>query len=276
MRPFKKVAIVGIGLIGGSLGLAIKQKRLARQVVGVSRREKNLAFAKKIGAIDWGSQDISIIEGADAVLLATPIRVILELAPLISKVIDRNCLVTDVGSTKSVIVKKLSSLFPNYVGSHPLAGSEKTSIIHAQADIFENTLCILTPTAGTRRLALAKIKALWNELGAKIVNLSPALHDRILAFVSHLPHAVAFSLIGAIPLKYLRFAAGGLKDTTRIAASDSELWADILLTNRKNIHNSISLLERNLKRMRDAIREGNRKELIRILEQARAKRNRLL
>ncbi|MFH0912889.1 MAG: prephenate dehydrogenase [Candidatus Omnitrophota bacterium] len=272
MRLFKKVAIVGVGLIGGSMALAIKKKRLAIQIVGVSRHKSTLALAKKSGAIDQGSQDLSIIKDADLVILATPVKTILDLARPILKFIRPDSIVCDVGSTKQEIVSKLSNIFPGFVGSHPLAGSEKRGVSNASSGIFKNSLCILTPTDKTDPKALAKIEKLWHQLGVKVLFLNPDIHDKALSLVSHLPHALAFSLAGIIPTKYLKLGVNSLKDTTRIAVSDSQLWADIFLSNRKNILESIRLFAKNLSKMQSAINKKDRKALIRILEDAKAKR----
>lgn len=272
MRPFNKVAIIGTGLIGGSLALAIKKKRLAYQIIGVSRHKSTLIRARKIHAIDKGSQHINIIKDADLVILATPVKTIFNLAGAVRKLVQQDCIVTDVGSTKSEIVSKLSEIFPNYVGSHPLAGSEKRGITNADADMFKNSLCILTPTKNTSAKAIKKIEKLWKKLGARVVSLSPHTHDRILSFVSHLPHAIAFSLMGIIPKKYLNFGAMGLKDTTRLALSDSRLWADIFLSNRQNILKSIESFQHNLSRIKSAISRKDEKALIKILKKAKARR----
>lgn len=272
---FKKIAIIGTGLIGGSLALAIKKKKIACEIVGVSRHKKSISLAKKIGAIDRGSQDLGIIKNSDLVILATPVNTILNLAPRISGIIDKRCIVTDVGSTKRDIVAKLERIFPNFVGSHPLAGSEKRSILNANAQIFKDSLCILTPTKMTKIPALNKVKLFWRIVGAKTVFLNPKTHDNILSVTSHLPHAVAFALIGIVPDKYFKFSAGGLKDSTRIALSDNELWADIFLSNKKNILKSIDSLQSNLSRIKSAIRLQNRNLLSKILKRAHKKREKL-
>jgi len=272
MRLFNKVAIIGTGLIGGSMALAIKKKCLAHQIIGVSRHKNTLIWGKKSRVIDKGSQDLSIIQDADLVVLATPVNTILKLAGIILKFIRKDSIVTDVGSTKCEIVSKLSKIFPNYVGSHPLAGSEKRGLVNASTDIFKNSLCILTPAKNTNPKALKKIKDLWNRLGARVIFLSPDTHDRILSFVSHLPHVIAFSLIDIVPDKYLKFGATGLKDTTRIALSDSRLWVDILLSNRGNMLESIEHFENNLSRIKSAINKRDERTLIKILKRAKGKR----
>ena len=276
MKIFNKVAIIGTGLIGGSIALAIKNRKLANEVIGVSRKKRNLLLARRRGAIDKGSQELGIIKEADLVILATPVNAILELAPKISKIVKKDCLITDVGSTKEKIVLNLEKIFPNFVGSHPLAGSEKRSIAYADPKILEKSICILTPTKNTNKKALNKIRLLWSKVGARTILLTPQAHDKILSFVSHLPHIAAFSLIGVVPGQYLKFASTGLKDTTRVAASDSELWAEIFLSNQKNILKAIELLENNLKRIKRAIRKNDKKRLSLILNEGKIKRETLL
>lgn len=272
MELFNKVAIIGTGLIGGSLALAIKKNRLAGKIVGVSRHKKSLLLAERRGAIDSGSQALEIIKDADLVIFATPVNVILSLAPKVAKFIKKDCLVTDVGSTKEKIVSSLEKRFPNFVGSHPLAGSEKRSIANAHPGLFKNSLCLLTPTKKTNKRAMEKINLLWKRIGAKTNSLSPEAHDKILAFVSHLPHIVAFSLIESVPGNFLKFGSTGLKDTTRIASSDSELWAEIFLSNQKNILQAVTKLEKNISRIKSVVKTKNKKQLSAILKKAKEKR----
>lgn len=274
MRLFKKVAIVGIGLIGGSLAFAIKKRKLARQIVGVSRHRRTLLLAKQNGVIDSGSLKLDIIKNADLLVLATPPETILQLAPQVAPLISGDCLVTDVGSTKKEIVSQLEKLFPHYLGSHPLAGSEKYGILSANPDIFRDSLCILTPTKKTKSKVIKRITKFWQELGVQVVFLSPSLHDKIISLVSHLPHLVAFSLMGVIPNKYLKFSASGLKDTTRIAASEPKLWADIFLSN-KNTLKTLELFQSNLCSIKKAIKDRNKKSILKILKAAKNKRDAL-
>ena len=275
MRLFNKVAVVGTGLVGGSLAISIKKKGLAGEVVGVSRHAKNIALAVKIGAIDRGSRELGIIKDADLVVLATPVDSIIKLSRKVSRLIRPDCIVMDVGSTKEKIVSCLEGEFANFVGSHPLAGSEKRSIAYAHAGMFKGSLCVLTPTGKTRKPALNKIKKLWESVGARVVLLSPGTHDSILAFVSHLPHVVAFSLINSVPGACLSFASGGLKDTTRIAASDAELWGEILLSNRKNLLRAIGVFQKRLSDIRSALNKEDARSLQRALREAKIKREKL-
>lgn len=275
MRIFNKVVIVGTGLIGGSIALAIKKKNLAREVIGISRRRKSLFLAEKKGAIDTGSLSLDIAKAADLLILATPVNTIMSLARKISRIISSDCIVTDVGSTKKEVSSVLDRLFPNYVGSHPLAGSEKRSIINARADIFKGSLCVLTPTKNTHRQTLKKIKLFWERIGARVVLLGPENHDRALAFVSHLPHIIAFSLINTVPNKYLKLSSTGFRDTTRIAASDSEIWSDIFLSNRRNVLNTLDLLEKDLSRIKSLIQKRDRRSLALMIKKAKARRESL-
>ncbi|MEI6631536.1 MAG: prephenate dehydrogenase [bacterium] len=272
MKLFNKAVIVGTGLIGGSIALGLKKNALAREVIGISRSQKTLSLAKKRKAIDKGSLDLHIARGADLLIFATPPSTVLKLAPALSRIISKDCIVSDASSTKEEIVKRLEKTFRRFVGAHPLAGSEKQGIKHACADIFKGSLCILTPTRNTDQAAIKKIRALWLGLGSRVTFLSPSEHDKALSLVSHLPHITSFATIGTIPASYLKFAASGLRDTTRLAASDSGLWADILLSNRKNILVALSSLEKNLARIKSTIKRNDVKSLARILEAAIYKR----
>ncbi len=276
MKPlFKKVAIVGIGLIGGSIALEIKKRRLASKIVGISRHRKSILKALKIGAIDEGALKLDCINGADLLIIATPVGNILKSGPELLKHINKNCLVTDVGSTKGSIVNSMEKLFPNYVGSHPLAGSEKRGILNAQKNLFARSVCVLTPTDKTNPAALRRVVSFWRFLGAKTMVLNPQEHDKSLCFASHLPHLIAFSLVNAIPTPYFKLGAGGLKDTTRIAASDHILWSDIFLANRSNILKAISVFEKRLKELKTAIKNKNDKLLKKLILESRKKREAL-
>ncbi|MBU1726916.1 MAG: prephenate dehydrogenase [Candidatus Omnitrophica bacterium] len=275
MRLFKKAAIIGVGLIGGSLALAIKKSGLAEKVVGVSRHKKSIDLARKRGAIDEGSLSLDIVKDADLLVFAAPVSVILKLAPEVSRIIKKECVVTDVGSTKKEIVSRLEKIFPGFIGSHPMSGSEKRGVAHANGGLFKDSICILTPTGKTKKGSSSKISLMWKSVGAKNIYLSPDAHDKILSCVSHLPHIAAFSLINAVPDGFLRFASSGLKDTTRIAASEDELWVDIFLSNRKNLLNAIKAFEGALSSIESAIKTNNRTRLAQILKKAKEKREKL-
>jgi len=275
MKMFNKVVIFGTGLIGGSMGFALKRKGLARQIIGFSRQKKNAELARRMGAIDRTAASLGQVQDADLVILAAPVEAIINIAPELAKRLKKGCLVIDVASTKEKIVSRLNKLIPDFVGCHPLAGSEKKGISNAQMDIFADSICIITPVSDTGKSALKKARSLWKKLGAHILLMPAARHDRILAFTSHLPHTVAFSLIGSIPDKFLKISSGGLADTTRIAGSDEILWSQIFLSNRKNLLSSISSFQKKLAAFKSALANKNRKRLIKILAAARKKRGHL-
>lgn len=275
MSTFNKVAIIGTGLIGGSLALAIKKRHLAKEIVGVSLHKESLNIALKRKIIDRGSLSLEIIKGADLLILATPVEVIITQKEEIAKIITKECIVIDVGSTKEKIVASLEKEFPNYLGAHPLAGSEKRGIAYADGAIFDNSLCILTPTKKTAKPVLEKIKNLWLRLGTRVVLLSPKKHDEVLSFVSHLPHVIAFSLINSIPENCLKFASGGLKSSTRISGSDAILWRDIFLSNPRNLLKAIGSFEKNLLKIKSLIRKNDKLALVNTLSKAKKKRDSL-
>jgi prephenate dehydrogenase len=275
MKLFRRVTILGIGLIGGSLALAIKKHRLADTVVGISRRRQTLALARRAGVIDRGSLDLSAARGSDLVIVATPVDTMLSLARQLSAVIGSECMVTDVGSTKRCVVARYETFFSNYLGSHPLAGSEKKGVRFASGVLFAQSLCIITPTAKTKGRVVTKMTKLWRSIGAHIVSMSPERHDRVVAFVSHLPHAAAFSLASSVPKEYLPYGATGLRDTTRIVASDTKLWSSIFLSNPDNITKAITLFQQHLRRLKESIRRGDRRRLQIFLHNAQIKRQEL-
>ncbi len=275
MKIFNKVVIIGTGLIGGSLGLALKKQHLAGQVIGLSRHQKNAKLAKKFGAIDDIGSSLEVVLDADLVILATPIDTIIDLALRIVKKIKKDCIVIDVGSTKECIVSKLSVLMPNFLGCHPLAGSEKKGIANLQDNIFQGSICIITPTAKTKKRTLNTVKLLWKRLGAKIVILSAKKHDAVLALTSHLPHAVAFSLISSIPDRYFGLSSSGLRDTTRISGSDPYLWSEIFLSNRRNLLTALSVFQSKLTALKLALKSKNKKRLTKIILPAQKKREKL-
>lgn len=276
MKLFKKVAIVGVGLIGGSIGLAIKKKKLASEVVGVSRHKGTLQKALKSGAIDRGSLNLSIIRGADLVILCAPVGIIIKQAREVAAQAKEEAIITDVGSTKEEIVVKLGKVFPGFIGAHPLAGSQKRGISNASSKLFKGSICVLTPTPVTKKISLRKVKSFWESLGAKVVFLSPSRHDKILSLASHLPHLLAFSLVYALPRGCFKFAAGGFRDTTRIASSDGRIWSDVFLSNRANILRAVKIFQKQLAAFKSVLSRKDRKKLEAMLKKARLKRESLL
>ena len=279
MAMFNKVAIIGVGLIGGSIGLAVKKKKLASEVVGVFRRRSTLSRALKRGAVDKGYMVIRDgVDGADLVIVASPVSSIPGIVKKAARYAKEGAIITDAGSTKTWIVKSVESDISvsgkvHFVGSHPMAGSEHAGVEFARADLFEKAPCIVTSSAATDRASLNKVIKFWDSLGAIVKVMSPALHDKSVSLISHLPHIVAFGLAGAVPLREFQYAAEGFKDTTRVASSDPELWADIFLTNRREILKAGRLFENYYKGMLKAISKGDYKRTVKFLKRAKLKRD---
>lgn len=285
---FKQVAIVGVGLIGGSLGMVLKRQGLADSVVGIGRRVENLKAAVALGAIDrFVSEAAAGVRGSDLVVLATPVDTYERHLKEWSSALEPGAIVTDVGSVKGPLVSLAEGLIPGsarFVGAHPIAGKEKTGVAAGSVDLFRGARCILTPTARTDSPALEIIRALWEATGAQVVEMDPFVHDRVLGAVSHLPHAVAFALITALlevrerltpELDLLAYAGGGLRDTTRIAASSPEMWRDIFLWNRDNLVAAIEIYERRLAHLKQLIKSGDGPGVEQELERAKQARERL-
>lgn len=279
MKLFNKIAIIGVGLIGGSIGLAVKKRKLAGEVVGVFRRPSTLRKALNGKAVDRGT--MSIREGvhdADLIILAAPVFKIATIAKEVVKFAKDGAVITDVGSTKAWIVDKIEEMLPkessiSFVGSHPMAGSEKKSVEFSRCDLLRNTPCIVTKTIRTDAGSLNRVVNFWKALGAKVSVMSPLGHDRSVSLISHLPHIVAYGLAGAVPLKELKFAAEGFKDTTRVASSDPELWSDIFLTNKKEIAKACRIFEKYYHNVLRAIAAGDYKKTVKLLKSAKSKRD---
>ncbi|MBI4653418.1 MAG: prephenate dehydrogenase/arogenate dehydrogenase family protein [Nitrospirae bacterium] len=244
---FKRIAIIGVGLIGGSFGLALKKSRLCEKIVGIGRNKENLIKAKERGIIDEYFTDASrgVID-ADLILLSTPVGKFQRILERIRGNIKKGAIVTDVGSVKLEVVKGLEPLIPegvSFVGTHPIAGRESSGIADASAEFFAGIRCIVTPTSNTDKNALGKIISLWEAIGSKISLMTPEEHDRVFAIVSHIPHVIAYTLINTImdlDENILQHSGPSLKDMTRIALSPTELWRDICSYNRENIIKSLN------------------------------------
>jgi prephenate dehydrogenase len=274
MAVFRQVTIVGLGLIGGSLGMALRRHRVAARVIGVSRKASTIREAKRRGAIDEGTTNTrQAVVGADLVVIATPVDTIVPYAKRLAPFMRPGSVLTDVGSTKVSIVQQLSSLPRRtaFVGGHPIAGSEQRGIGAATPRLFDGSVCILTPTARTNRRALSAVKRLWAPVAGRVVTMDPRAHDRLLGGTSHLPHLIAFALAGAVGSS-TKCAPRSFLDMTRIAKSDPDLWDDIFLTNRDAILAAAGRFERHWRSLRNAVAHGDRATLRRVL--ASAKRNR--
>ena len=279
MARFNRVTIIGLGLIGGSLGMAIRRRRLARDVVGVSRSRATLRLAKARGAIDWGTTDAQeAVEAADLVILATPVDTIVPQAKRLARLMRKGSILTDVGSVKSAIVRALDQGLPRgvaFVGGHPLAGSEQRGIEAASPTLFDRSVCLLTPTARTVPQALARVRQLWRPIVGQVTLLPPQVHDRLLADTSHLPHLLAFCLAATLKTDRLGRLPQSALDMTRVAKSDPDLWDDIFAGNRTELLAAIRRFERHWYRVRAQLRRGDRSALRRFLADAKSKRDAL-
>ncbi|MBO1225363.1 MAG: prephenate dehydrogenase/arogenate dehydrogenase family protein [Candidatus Scalindua sediminis] len=279
---FGIVAVIGTGLIGGSIGLGLKERRLAKLVIGAGHRKVSINKALQIKAIDEGTIDIEkAVKRADIVILATSVDLIPDLARKAIPLMKRSAILTDVGSTKGYIVSQINKEIKdkcgrndlNFIGAHPLAGSEQRGIESARPDLFEDSVCILTPTNLSSKRCVEKISNMWKALGAKISILKPHVHDEIVAFTSHLPHFIASELTNVVDEKHWKFGANGLRDTTRIASGDPKLWLSIWKQNRVKIIEALQCFSEETKSMLRDMEEENDNEILNRLKKAKALRD---
>lgn len=285
---FKQVAIIGVGLIGGSLGMIIRRKALADHVIGIGRRIENLKTAVELGAIDRYVADAKEgVRGADLVILATPVDTYERHLKEWAHCLAPGAIVSDVGSVKGPLVERSEAAVPagvHFVGAHPIAGKEKTGVAAGSDQLFKGARCILTPTKQTNPQALERVRQLWEETGSILLTMDPYVHDQILGAVSHLPHVAAFALMNALAdlrdhqvaaLDLAGHSGGGLRDTTRIAASSPEMWRDIFLWNRDNVVSYIDQYERALEELKQLIKAGDAAGIEKALERAKGEREKL-
>ena len=277
---FERAAIIGTGLIGGSMGLAVGRRGLVGRVTGVARTQATLDRALAVGAADDVTTDpVEAVADADLVYLATPVGSVPAILETIAPHLPDGCLVTDGGSTKREIVDAASVLPAgvDFVGGHPLAGSEQSGPSAASADLFAGTVYFLTPVAATDASALARMRELVEGIGARPVEVDPREHDRMLAGTSHLPHLVAAALCNAVAQlpELSQFAGAGFRDATRIAASPPEMWRDILLSNADEVGASLADLREGLECWEAALAQGDGDALTELLERARQVRERM-
>lgn len=260
---FERVAVLGLGLLGGSLAAAAKARGVARCVVGSARRQGPLESALRDGIVDEIADARAAVSGADLVVLATPVgtmpSVLQEVAPHLAE----NALVTDVGSVKGILTDTLPGLLPAgvvFVGAHPMAGSHDKGVEHASATLFEGACCVLTPLADTPSAAVERIRCFWSALGARVVFRDPEAHDAEVAWTSHVPHILAYAFAHALeraPDTAGELAATGFADFTRIAQSDAALWGDILAANSKAIAGPLQAFGEALGELASAIERGD-------------------
>jgi len=255
----KHLVVIGTGLIGGSVALALKRAGCVERITGVGRSVENLEEAVRLGVIDGFEHDIATaVADADMVLVAVPVAACDQVFSALAKSLPDTAIVTDAGSTKqSVMVsaEKHLKYVSQFVPAHPIAGTEHSGAAAAFAELFEDKKCILTPSKQTDAKALQQVQLMWEAVGSRVTMMSAAEHDDVLAAVSHLPHLAAFAIVNAVGKSdhAFRFAAGGFRDFTRIASSSPEMWRDIALCNQRAIVDKIDALQEELSALRDAL-----------------------
>ncbi|CAN5909323.1 prephenate dehydrogenase/arogenate dehydrogenase family protein [soil metagenome] len=278
MNSKQTVAIIGVGLIGGSIGLALRSRGLADRVVGVGRDPGRLEEARRLGAVDSWSTDMAHgVAEAGVVVICTPVTRIVEDIRRAAESVPAGALITDAGSTKRRIVEQVEQHDPArsaFVGAHPLAGSERTGAAAARAELFEGRTCVLTPTPRTPVDRLDHARRFWQSLGCRIVELGLEEHDQALARTSHLPHAVAAALASAVPDDWLPLAAGAYRDGTRVAGADGALWAGIFLENRQQVFEALKAFQHQLSTFEQALARSDVSAIQDWWETARQRRQR--
>lgn len=280
---FRKITIVGVGLLGGSLGLAIKKRRLAKEVVGCVRRAVSVAECLKLNAVDLATRDVrEAVSGADLIILCTPLS---QMQPLIKQMLPalkRGAIVTDVGSVKASVVRELESLLAKasarFIGSHPMAGSEKTGVSAAREDLFVNAVCVVTPTRRSEKAALRQVERFWKAVGCRLLRLTPEAHDVLVSRSSHLPHVTAatlanFNLNPARPESQALLCANGFRDVTRIASGSTEMWRDIALANRRNLVRALDAFIGDLRKLQRRLGKADAKAIKTFFERAKQRRD---
>lgn len=283
---FETVSIVGVGLIGGSLARAAKQKNLFGTVLGLGRGMSNLRRALELGVIDTIEDRIEdAAPRSDLVVLATPVCALPDLLARVARCRKPGSVVTDVGSVKGSLVAAAKTLFERpspFVGGHPVAGTEHSGVEASFASLFEGRTCILTPTEDTDPAAVDAVRKLWESVGSRVVFMEPDRHDLVMGYVSHLPHMVAYGLVHTIQKaerdgsQLSAFSAGGFRDFTRIASSDPEMWRDICLLNREPILESLEAFQDSLREIAELIARGDGQGLAELFLQSRLTRAKIL
>jgi prephenate dehydrogenase len=268
------VAVLGLGLLGGSVALAVRSRGVARQVAGATRSAEALSAALRQGALDEAGSYAEAARGAELVVLATPVTAMADVVRQVAPVLRPPAIVTDVGSVKAVLCETLPGLLPrgvSYVGAHPMAGSHLRGLGHARADLFDGAVCIVTRSPDAA--ALERTTEFWRALGARVVHRDAAQHDAEVAWMSHVPHVLAFAFASALeaaPSGAGAVAGAGFRDFTRIAQSDPELWGDILTANRKALAAPLARAQESLQELARALEANDADEVERRIAAARA------
>jgi len=274
-----KLAIIGTGLIGGSLARALRQAEVVDEIVGYGRNLNNMQLAVDMGVVDRAEVTLAkAVDGADMVVLATPVAAMQETIAGLGSLITEDMVITDVGSVKATVIEAayeaFDDLFGRFVPGHPIAGKECSGVRHADADLFDGNRVILCPEPDTDDDAVEKVREMWDIVGADVIFMSAHRHDAILAASSHLPHVLSYALVDNLVRRdehreIFRYSAGGFRDFTRIAGSDPEMWRDICLANRKEILACLESYRDDLGLLMDAIQAGDGDQLLETFERAR-------
>lgn len=280
---FEKVSVVGLGLIGGSLAAALRESGEVGEVFGVERDAESLRFALENGVADAGASEIGPgMSGSEIVVVATYVDTIAEVAREVSGLVSPGTVVCDVGSVKASIVREMENAPRNvrFVGAHPIAGKETSGVMESDPGLFSGKRCVVTPVESTDPEALSMVKALFSLAGSEVVEMDPESHDEVFSLVSHLPHAVAYSLVAAVgsgggDRNLFDFSGGGLADFTRVAGSSPEMWAGIFIGNRDALLGAIRGFAGKLGEIEKAVASGNVEELAALLREARDSRRNL-
>ena len=280
---FQKITIVGVGLLGGSIGLAARKLGLAGEIAGYVRRKKTIAECEKVGAMDYAVMDLlAAVSNADLVILCTPLAQMRSLVEQFLPALKRGAIVTDVGSVKAGVVREMESLVAkagaHFVGSHPMAGGEKTGVAAARGDLFKDAVCVLTPTKKSNVGAVRKLERFWKSLGSRVLKLPPEQHDLFVSRTSHLPHVIAATLAHLIlgpsqPKGQSQLCATGFRDTTRIASGSPEMWRDITLANRKHIARSLAVFISELQRFEHVLKKSDSRGIEKFFAEAKERRD---
>ena len=277
------VCIIGTGLIGGSLALALKRSGFCQSIVGAGRTESTLKKALELGVVDRYETDFSLaVKDADIVVVAVPLSAMKNVFEQIAPALSSTAVVTDAGSAKQTVIKDAEVVFGEtsnrFVAGHPISGTEKSGVTAAFAELYENRKVILTPTDNTDKDAAKLVTEMWRATGAEVESMSAEHHDMVLAGTSHLPHVLAFGLVDCLNSledvdEIFRFAAGGFRDFTRIASSDPVMWRDICLSNRDDILSMMKKYEQQLQMITSALQDSDGDALIKIFERAKQARD---
>lgn len=281
MTRWEQAAIVGVGLIGGSIGLALRRAGLAKQIIGVGRSAANLQRAISRGAIDQlVLESAGELPEVDLVIVCTPVDHVAKHIAWWANSAANGALLTDAGSTKARIVADVDQQLhlhnprqARFIGSHPLAGSEKAGVEFARENLFDDRVVVITPTDHTSPSAIEEAQLLWKSLGAGVIPMTPTAHDEAVAATSHLPHVIAAALAAVTPTDLLKLAAGGWLDTTRIAAGDVALWQQILLENREPVLAALAKYETELNSWRRALEQRDASAIETLLQQGKTIRD---